>query len=131
MEMMSPEESTELSPKLSAELCVVVVVVTPGNIDGQIAAPIAPIAIPTGKAMDSSCRVSLLRRSLLSTALFVAGGGEVGDGDDGWEGVEGVTMSRPISSAQTAASHLSPQSRRRRRRRRGGVILDALMSILR
>ena len=61
----------------------------------------------------------------------MAGGGEVGDGDDGGEGVEGVTMSRPISSAQTAASHLSPQSRRRRRRRRGGVILDALMSILR
>ena len=62
MEMMSPEAAGELSPKLSPTLSdlAVVVVVAPGNIDGQIAAPMAPIAMPTGKAIDSSWRVSLL-----------------------------------------------------------------------
>ena len=103
MEMMSAEASAELSPELPPELSVVVVVVAPGNIDGQIAAPIAPMAIPTGKAMDSSWRVSLLRESLISTAV-VEGVGEDGeDGEEGEEGEAGVTMSRPISSAQTAA----------------------------
>ena len=42
---------------------VVDVVVDSGNIEGQIAAPMAPIAIPTGKAIPSSCLVSLLRFS--------------------------------------------------------------------
>ena len=113
MEMMSPEEPTELSPevspKLSPALSVVVDVVAPGNIEGQIAAPIAPMAIPTGKAIDSSWRVSLLRCSLISTDPAEGGGDggdDGGDGGDGGEdeaGEDGVTMSRPISSAQTAA----------------------------
>ena len=136
--MMSPEESTELapklSPKLSPALSVVVVVVAPGNIDGQMAAPMAPIAIPTGKAIDSSWRVSLLRRSLVSNAP-VDDGGEVGEDEVEDEGCEaeaeaGVTMSRPISSAQTAASDLSPP-RTRRRTRTARVILSDLISILR
>ena len=138
--MMSPEESTELapklSPKLSPALSVVVVVVAPGNIDGQMAAPMAPIAIPTGKAIDSSWRVSLLRRSLVSN-VPVDDGGEVGEDeveDEACEGEAeaeaGVTMSRPISSAQTAASDLSPP-RTRRRTRTARVILSDLISILR
>ena len=43
-----------MRPFLTRVFCVVVVVVEPGNIAGMMAAPIAPIAIPTGNAIASN-----------------------------------------------------------------------------
>ena len=45
-----------LDPRLleSGAAVVVVVVVEPGKMAGNTAAPIAPIAIPMGKAIDSN-----------------------------------------------------------------------------
>ena len=63
----SSAEATESSPEMDVE------VVDSGNIEGQIAAPMAPIAIPTGKAMASSCLVSFWRLSL----MFVAAVGTI------------------------------------------------------
>ena len=71
---LSPLMMTKLSPLAAAsepsegDWVVVVVVVDPGNRDGSIAAPIAPMAIPTGNAIASSWRVSVLLLKL-STSL--------------------------------------------------------------
>ena len=72
---ISPEAAGMTSAEASEELDdpeeTVVAVVDSGNIDGQMAAPMAPIAIPTGKAMASSCLVSFWRLSLMFVAAVV------------------------------------------------------------
>ena len=75
---MSPEAAGMTSAEASEELDdpeeTVVVVVDSGNIDGQMAAPMAPIAMPTGKAIPSSCLVSLLIVCVMSGEVVEVSG---------------------------------------------------------